>query len=394
MKKIAIVSCYFQPNYGSMLQAYATQKAVTRLGYKVENLRIDGIAKEIRNAKLRYFARAALGDMSIIRNKLGMIKKALYKCHNRRLAANLAVRRAKFCEFKDTHFCLAPVVNGRDALKEQTRNYKAVLVGSDQLWLPSNIAADYYTLTFVPDEVKKISYATSFGVAQLAAWQKKQTKEFLSRFAHVSVREERGCELVSEVTDGEIEAQLVCDPTLLFDKESWANLLPPKSQEYVSGDYIFCYFLGDNPWQRNFAHQLQARTGLPIIAPLHLDNYVASDEGFPDYAPYDIGPEEFVNLIRGAAYVLTDSFHATVFSAIHEKNFATFRRFSGGTLSTNSRMESLYHLLGVPERLLNKQATVRDFLSLPIQTEMIGERLAENRLVSWNWLKEALGTDD
>lgn len=394
MKKIALATCYFQPNYGSMLQAYATQEAVRGLGYEAHTLRIDGIEEEIRKAKLRYFARAALGDMSIVRSKLGMVKKALRRRSNRQMAENLEMRRQKFNAFKAEHFSLAPVVSGRAGLARQVRDYDAVLVGSDQLWLPSNIAADYYTLTFVPDAVKKVSYATSFGISGLPSWQKARAKAFLSRFSRISVREERGCELVRELTDGEVQAQLVCDPTLLFDREGWEQMLPIKKQQYVQGDYIFCYFLGDNPWQRDFARELREQTGLPIIAPLHMDNYVAGDELFPDCAPYDVGPAEFVALIRDAAYVLTDSFHGTVFSAIHGRNFATFRRFSGGTLSTNSRMDSLYHLLGVPERLLDERSSLRAFLSLPLSTEKIWTRLAKNRVASCQWLKEALSSDD
>ena len=96
-------------------------------------------------------------------------------------------------------------------------NYDTILIGSDQLWLPANIAADYYTLNFVPDGVKKIAYATSFGVSSLPDDLKGQASRFLSKIDHISVREEAGKKIIQSMVDKEVE--VVCDPTLLFTGE-------------------------------------------------------------------------------------------------------------------------------------------------------------------------------
>ena len=82
-----------------------------------------------------------------------------------------------------------------------------------------------------------------------------------------------------------------------------------------------------------------------------MDQYVEADEQFGDCAPYDIGPVEFLNLIRLAEYVCTDSFHGTCFSVIHHKKFVVFNRYSDGSItSKNSRIDSLCHNLGLKNR--------------------------------------------
>ena len=386
-KRVNLLSCYFQKNYGSMLQAYALQEAVNTLGYEAENLRIDGIAKEIRNRKLRFYARQ-LADWSIVKEKAGMIWKFWQKKRNKKFAEKCNIRNKKFCDFKQQLFNLSPCLTSKMAMGEYVKNCQAVIVGSDQLWLPSNIAADYYTMNFVPDEVRKISYATSFGVSKLPEYMCDFVARFINRIDKVSVREEKGRELIRNIVQQEVS--VVCDPTLLFTKEQWEKFIP---QQKISTDkYIFCYFLGNNLWQRKLARKLREKTGYKIISLLHMDEYVATDESFTDEAPYDIGPAEFVNLIRGAEYIFTDSFHGTVFSAIHGKEFFTFRRFNDeATLSTNSRIDSLFTLLGVPERLLTKSTNIEEIQKIKLDAEAIWKRIDYLRKPSWEYLKRAIG---
>ena len=386
-KRVNLAACYFQKNYGSMLQAYALQEAVKSLGYEAENLRIDGIAKEIRNKKLGYYARQ-LSDWSVVKEKAGMVRKVWQKKKNRNFAKNSQIRNRKFLEFQQQVFKISPYLVSKKAMGDYVKDCQAVIVGSDQLWLPSNITADYYTLNFVPDEVRKAAYATSFGVSKLPSRMHDFAAKFLNRINMVSVREEKGRDLVANIAHRDVP--VVCDPTMLFTKETWAKLIPQK--KIFNDKYIFCYFLGNNPWQRELARRLKEKTGYKIVSLLHMDEYVATDEYFPDIAPYDVGPAEFVNLIRGAEYILTDSFHGTVFSAIHGKNFFTFRRFSQkATLSTNSRMDSLFSLLGVSERLLDENAKVEDMLKTELKAEDIWNRIENLRKPSWEYLKQAIG---
>lgn len=386
MKKIGIVSCYFQKNYGSMLQAYATQQVIKKLGYQAETIRIEGIAKEIRNAKLKHYMKQ-LTDWTVVKGKLGFVKRFFLKKMDKEFKENVAVRDKKFNEFKNTKYELSPVYNSKKEIGDYCYNYSSVLVGSDQLWLPSNIDADYYTLNFVPEDVNKIAYATSFGVSALPKRQWSFAAKFLNRINYVSVREEGGQKIVKEVAHRDVP--VVCDPTLLFTKDEWLKYFPNK--RIYKEKYIFCYFLGNNPEQRAFADKIRKITGYKIVSLLHMDEYIKSDIDFPDYAPYNIGPEEFVNLIRNAEIILTDSFHGTVFSVLNGKNFFTFRRFKeGSVLSTNSRMHSLFNLLNLHERFITADEDVQKALNLEIDYEKVWNRIDKYRQKSYEYLIKAL----
>ena len=386
MKKVGIVSCYFQKNYGSMLQAYATQQVIEKLGYEAETIRIDGIAKEIRNAKLKYYMKQ-LTDWTVVKGKLGFVKRFFLKKTDEEFKQNVTVRDSKFNDFKNTKYKLSPVYNSKKEIGSYCHNYSSVLVGSDQLWLPSNIDADYYTLNFVPDDVNKIAYATSFGVSSLPERQWDFASKFLNRINYVSVREEGGQKIIKEVAHRNVP--VVCDPTLLFTKDEWLRYFPDK--RLYKDKYIFCYFLGNNPDQREFANKIRKMTGYKIISLLHMDEYIKSDISFPDYAPYNVGPEEFVNLIRHAELILTDSFHGTVFSVLNGKKFFTFRRFKeGSVLSTNSRMHSLFNLLDLHERFITADEDVQKALALEIDYEKVWNRIAKYRQKSYEYLIKAL----
>lgn len=97
-----------------------------------------------------------------------------------------------------------------------------------------------------------------------------------------------------------------------------------KKEPIIKGKYILCYFLGNNPPHREFAEKLKKETGCKIVALTHLDEFVKSDEGYADETPYNIDPADFLNLIRNAEYVCTDSFHCSVFSILYKKSFIHF----------------------------------------------------------------------
>ncbi|MCO1600975.1 polysaccharide pyruvyl transferase family protein [Desulfosporosinus nitroreducens] len=389
MEKVAIVSCYFQKNYGSMLQSFATQKIVNMLGYEHETICIDGIYKELQKAKIKHYL-LQLNNFDVVKGKLGFIKKSIVKKINKELTRQMAIRDEKFLEFKNTRFKLSRTCKSRQELTDYCKDFSSVLVGSDQLWLPSNIDSDYYTLSFVPDKVNKVSYATSFGVSNIPERQWEKANEFLNRINHVSVREEAGQQIVKEIANREVK--VVCDPTFLLTADQWAEEFP--SKRIIKEKYIFCYFLGNNPEQRDFVRKAKEITGFKIVALLHLDEYVKSDCNFPDYAPFDIGPAEFFNLIRQAEYVFTDSFHGTVFSVLNQKKFFTYRRFKeGSSLSTNSRMHSLFNVLDLHERFITVEQDVNECLMKEIDYKTVLEKLDSFRKESINYLIRALETE-
>ena len=388
MNKVGIVSCYFQENYGSMLQAYATQKILDDLGYENENINIDGLKPEINKAKAAYFAKAALTS-DILFYKIGKaLNKIRVKVGSKDFVENTKIRHRSFEKFKNTWFKVSCKYESKEELKRKcSDNYHTVLVGSDQLWLPANIAADYYTLNFVPDCVNTIAYATSFGQSELPKDVQEKAKYFLKRIRHISVREESGQKLVKNLVGRDIP--VVCDATLLFSAEQWMEIQPEKAVE--TGDYIFCYFLGNNPKQREFAKRLKDKTGMKIIALPHLPEYKKCDEGYADKELYDVNPGQFVNLIRNAKYVCTDSFHCSVFSILYKRDFFTFRRFTKETkVSTNSRLDTLFHVLGIKNPILMGDEKVEDCMNYRIDYNNVQNNLIEIRGKSLQYLKKAL----
>ncbi|MGO5306615.1 polysaccharide pyruvyl transferase family protein [Agathobacter sp. LCP21S3_B2] len=388
MKKVGIVSCYFQHNYGSMLQALATQMALDKLGYENETIDISGFNGEIKKAKMLYFAKASLTS-DILLSKLGMATNVLRrKLSKGAYKENTIIRNKKFDDFYKERFRLSEKYTSKADLGNKCKDkYGAVLVGSDQLWLPGNIAGDYYTLNFVPKEVNTIAYATSFGQSTLPSDSAKKATVFLKKIRHIGVREESGQKLVKELAERSVP--VVCDPTLLFTGDEWMSI--QKEEAKINEPYILCYFLGNNPPHREFAKRLKEKTGCKIVALTHLDEYVKSDEGYADYTPYDVDPADFLNLIRNAQYVCTDSFHCSLFSMLYKKEFFTFKRYARKTKSsTNSRLDTLFNLAGVKGRVLNGDEDIQTCLDMNIDYENVYNNLQKIREESYQYLITAL----
>ena len=129
------------------------------------------------------------------------------------------------------------------------------------------------------------------------------------------------------------------------------------------------------------------KTGLKIVTCPYLDNFVETDQNFGDIQLFDMDAADFVNLIRHAEYILTDSFHGSVFSILNHKKFMTFNRFNAGANSRNSRIDSLCTLLGLSERRYNG-----DIMNVEkdIDYRAVEEKLEKLRADSIKYLKTAL----
>lgn len=386
MKPIALVTCYFQPNYGSQLQAYATQMVFDKLDLENKTIKIDGLVREINRAKYRYFL-GRVFDINTIKDKWATVRKLVAKKKYPEYRKNLAIRNSMFMKFSASKFNISKLYNSKKDLSLHASEYAAFVVGSDQLWLPSNISADYYTLNFVPDTVPKISLATSFGVSELPQRQAKMASRFLKRLECISVRETSGQKLVKKLSNRDVP--VVCDPTLMFTAEDWENI--SIKGRFSDTSYIFVYFLGNNPEHREFVKRVQKLTGFKIIQLAHCDEFVKTDIGFANETPYNVGPCEFIQLIRDAEFVFTDSFHCSVFSLLYKKNFFTFRRYrEDGKASTNGRVYSLLSLVNLENRLLYGNENAEDFLSAKINYDTVHEKIRALRNYSWRWLKDSL----
>lgn len=385
-KKIALVTCYFQPNYGSQLQAYATQMAFDKLGLENETINIEGIKSEINKRKMKYFL-SKIFDKNTILDKMATVRKVVAKKRIPGLAENLSIRNKKFKEFEGL-FRVSEIFDSIASIGEKAESkYSAVVVGSDQLWLPSNITADYYTLNFVPKNICKIALATSFGVSELPRKQAKMASHFLKRIDYVSVREDSGKKLIQRLTDRDVP--VVCDPTLLFNSIEWNQI--SSKERFFDEKYIFVYFLGNNPEQRAYVKKVKELTGYKIVQLQHCDEYIKSDETFPDYTPYNVGPAEFIQLIRDAELVFTDSFHCSVFSILNMKKFYTFRRYNNdSSVSTNGRLYSLLNKVDLSSRLLTANEDPSIALKQEIDYSAVNKKVEDLRKFTWEWLTNSL----
>ena len=187
-----------------------------------------------------------------------------------------------------------------------------------------------------------------------------------------------------------LSSTLVCDPTMLLSKQDWDIAIPDRKR--IIEPYIFCYFLGSLPEHREFAKKLRKKTGYKIVALIHCEQYSKCDYGYADITPYDVGPDDFINLIRHAAIVLTDSFHGTCFSIINQKDFFSFPRHRDDeTLSTNSRIYSLATTLGFDDRVVNVSDIEKADPSKKINYQFINDRLETFRNESREFLLRAIG---
>lgn len=386
-KKIGCVIAY-RPNhnnYGTSLQGYAMLRKIKDMGYDVE---VVYYKKQLSLMQKLAFVWNAV--------RVGESKQILQRVTSSNVmkkyphyAEGIKERTKAVNGYKEKK--LLPLFHeycGYEALHEGSKNYDVIVVGSDQVWTPMSLPNKYFNLIFVADEVRKVAYASSFGVSVIPKFQRKATGAYLDRFYKIGVREQKGKEIVDMLSHQ--TAQVVADPTLLLSREEWEEEINVAPNYSVNTDepYIFCYFLGTNQEARRAANELKAKTGYKIITIRHMDEYVPDDEQFGDEVPYDVDPNDFVRLISKATYVCTDSFHCTVFSIIFHRQFMTFYRFAqGAATGRNSRIDSLFGLFNLKERLYRGDI---DKINTTIDYTYVDEQLMSLRQESIYFLRMAL----
>ncbi len=390
-KKIGIAAVTYKENFGSALQTYATQYILEKLGYDARIFEIRGVHREIHIKKLLYYL-GRMFDPVELKYLIANLKSRSRKTASAstdHYAHDMQIRKKVYADFNRKWNKMLPVVKGWKGLSNQAAEMDAVVVGSDQLWRPSNIVGCYFTLEFVPDDVKKIAFSTSFGVSELPATLHKHAKRFLSRIEHISVRENSGADIVKKESGR--DATVVCDPTMMMTAEEWMQIQDRKS--FADGRYILMYLMGENPGQRDFVKRLSKQTGCRIIGLLHGATYIASDEDVVDEKPYNVGPSEFINLIRNAEYVCTDSFHCCVFSILNSTKFFAFRRWPDGSkFSANDRLYTLLDFTGLSNRMLRGTEDVSECIADEINFKDVLERVDEKRKISMEYLTKALNS--
>ena len=271
-------------------------------------------------------------------------------------------------------------------IKNCAKVYNTIIVGSDQVWhFSSNLRA--FCMEDFPQSIKRISYGASVAKNSLSNYEYDVFQRTLPKFAAVSVREKEAVDLLQPLCPAKIE--WVLDPTLLLSAEDWDEVC---EERIVPEEYVFCYFLGVDKKERKLATEFAKRKGLKLVTFIHLDNhYVVADVHFGDIQIYDVFPEKFLSLVKYAKYVFTDSFHASVFSHIYQKEFFAFSR--QGHKEMGSRLYSLTDILENRDHFCDTKdkANIKYIMSLPpIDYTKKLPKFEEMKEKSINFLKENL----
>lgn len=381
-KKVGLCLAFKGTNYGMLLQAYATQQIVEAYGFDTEIIDYrSGRNKGIKPSFAAvHVAMTKILDKVLMRNK-GKNIETLDEMH----IQNVNERKESALYFTEKYLHNIVACNGITELKEKSKEFYAVLVGSDQLWLPNMAVTNFYTLRFAAPGVRRISYATSLGVSSYPKYAKKVAGDYWKQIDYLSVREEQGKRIIQSIVD--IPVEVVADPTYLLTKEEWLERIPER--QIIDDGYILCYFLGNADKFIGFTKRFAKAKNLKIVS--ILSNECNSD----DYSVFDEvivgkGPEEFINLVRNASYVLTDSFHGLAFSVINEKQFYIFYRNRPEVKqSRHSRIDNIVKLWGVQDRLIidpEKSPVTNDM----IDYEVVGRKVESFRKESIHFIEKAL----
>ncbi|WP_147399575.1 polysaccharide pyruvyl transferase family protein [Parabacteroides bouchesdurhonensis] len=334
-KKIGLISYHSGHNYGTMLQAYALQFCIEKMGHDaVEYINyVDG--KPFKEASFRV-------KLKKIKDKLNSgIIPLLYNCLYKK---DFLTTRDRFNRFYSAYIKTSSVLYSSLAeLKENPPVYDIYIVGSDQTWNPTFLKDNgAYFLTFAAEDANKNSYASSLGVALLSDEVKKTYADYLRSFNHISCRESYGCEMLSDVLKREVEH--VLDPTLLLTPDDWSKI---ESSKIIAEPYVLCYCLGYKKSVRDFAKKLGKAHNMKVY--YIVSNYLDIQE---KNHLFGIGPDDFISLIRYASYVCTDSFHGTIFSINYGRNFYSFCKRDGNIeKGDNSRIPTLLREFSLENRL-------------------------------------------
>lgn len=365
--KTATITFHKAVNYGAILQTYALQHSIL-------NLKID-------NEIINY-------DCNLISDEYKLINTKSIKTFIKSIMAfkMFYCKKKKFEFFIKKYIVLTNPVT-KDILKSEDFNnkYDFFITGSDQVWnYEITNLDDAYFLNFVKDEKKIKSYAASFGVNSIPEKLKPIYIKYLKRFSGLLVREKTGKNIIHGLMDKKVNT--VLDPVLLLDRNEWNKIVSRTKFDDIKDKYILIYM--DTPYIKLFAKKLSIKYKLPIfnIADLILkkENKIGNTES-------ELGPEDFVNIIKNARFIITASFHAVVFSIIYNKEFF-INNVDKTKENRSSRQKDLLDLLEIKDREIFNHNDDTDFA--PIDWNNVNKKLESERNKSIYELKKMLGVND
>lgn len=352
-KAIIITECRrWVFNYGETLQAVALNQIVSKMGVSCitascENQKNDFKGWFLKNIK-RYFFRCVKFELFRLKN----MKKTMFRSN----------KKEKFVKL--------------------LKNVDMVICGSDCIWY-EKCYNEILCLNFPKLQLRKIAYAPSLRDRVVTDDRYKRTiGEWIKNIQYLSTREAEGSKIIKDITGKNVKT--VLDPTLLLSKETWSMM---SSKRIIKDSYILLYALGKSGCLRNLIKQVKDRyrnRKIIWIAMEGNDYYPEGEELI------NIGPDDFISLIKYADAVITDSFHGTAFSIIfHRQFFAVKRTVNRNDIYDNDcRITNLLNITGL-NNYYQKEDKI-DFDSIKINWKDVERRLRTEKKKSINFLKNAL----
>ena len=356
------VTFHHSNNYGALLQTYALQQTITRLG--IENTVFEYPYRNSFYEKVD-FRRPREAAASLYSN----FKKILHKDEIKR-------RKKSFQDFHINRLKLSQTFYSMDELRASEIDADVFITGSDQVWRFSGnqefLPARF--LDFGSESAKRVSYAASIERLNYTDEQKKLAKKWIEPFSAVSLREESARAYISEITGK--KAERVLDPVFLFEPKDWDEIA---AEPRFKDPYILCYQVQSNSEMQRTVNALKRKTGFKTVAILPASKkYIKTDETL-----FDVSPEEFIGLYQNAAVVVSGSFHGTALGYLFGKPTYAAVRSSG-----SDRIRDLASLLGQTRFCIGAGDGIPEISEF--DGVQLKNRIAEEREKSMAFLKNAL----
>lgn len=358
--KISIITLHRVFNYGSVLQAYATEKFFQRFGFETEI--IDYIPKNWQTKKLIFGSSGKLSP-----------KKVFYLFLR---SFSVLLKQKTLWGFLKKNLNLTKKYLSYDELCENPPKADIYCTGSDQVWNSaySNCDPTFY-LQFGAPHTKRIAYAASIGRTELDEEEKGTVKKYLSQYSTITLREDSAAQIVNEMGFKGIH---VIDPTFQLDAEGWRSIM---SKRLIKEKYLILMLLyNEDNGATELARKIADEKGLKLVKL----SWEMAKPALVDKLMTHRSPEDFLSLFNYADFVVTNSFHGLAFSINLNKQFVVVKRNE-----FNSRIESLLRLTALEERLVDSQFDM-GIIDKKIDYSTVNDVLEKERGKTYDLFKESL----
>lgn len=371
MRKIGIITTSHAINYGAVLQAFALRYTLIHLGADVSIINYCGD----ENIAGRKIYRVPENIVKVIYNMLVFIQPG-YKKHRKELIG-------LFDDFKQKKLCInTSLLKNKDQI-EKSAEYDTLICGSDQIWNLNLFDDENYFLCFAEKKPHVRCFAYSVSVTEhMTQEQEKKIFDRTRHFRGISIRENSETEWLSKVVKKQVLNTI--DPVFLLTAEQWDKVLSDNCSidKIVSNDYIFIFMISHCSDDQKIIDGLCLGKGLKrVVLNLHPLTYFTGDRIIRT-----VSPEQFVALIKNAKTIITDSFHATAFAIIYNKEFYNIRRSK-----RNSRIENLFTIFKIEDRFID---TSKHKSKFDIDYQTVNLRLTEERNYSIKYLRTIVEEDN